>query len=156
MARSQPPLHHFCEHFYSCLRIFCIIPSAFLVSYSLPFSLQIHSNHFVLDHKLTAVIIFCLWLHSHKLTAVIIFCLWLHSAISHPHVVQLLGVCLEDTPKMILLELMDGGNLLSYLQEHQPGAVSQDLSNVTGFKTVKLHCSHVIITLSPKYHHLSP
>eukprot|EP00117_Sycon_ciliatum_P007720 scpid10526/ scgid10714/ Proto-oncogene tyrosine-protein kinase ROS; Proto-oncogene c-Ros; Proto-oncogene c-Ros-1; Receptor tyrosine kinase c-ros oncogene 1; c-Ros receptor tyrosine kinase len=40
----------------------------------------------------------------------------------HPNVIRLLGVCLDEHPKMIILELMDGGDLLSYLQANQPGA----------------------------------
>eukprot|EP00117_Sycon_ciliatum_P035830 scpid8533/ scgid27084/ Proto-oncogene tyrosine-protein kinase ROS; Proto-oncogene c-Ros; Proto-oncogene c-Ros-1; Receptor tyrosine kinase c-ros oncogene 1; c-Ros receptor tyrosine kinase len=40
----------------------------------------------------------------------------------HPNVIRLLGVCLDEDPKMILLELMDGGDLLSYLQSNKPGA----------------------------------
>jgi len=35
----------------------------------------------------------------------------------HKHVLRLLGVCLETDPPLLVLELMEAGDLLSYLRE---------------------------------------
>ncbi|ODM95791.1 Proto-oncogene tyrosine-protein kinase ROS [Orchesella cincta] len=38
----------------------------------------------------------------------------------HPHIIQLLGICVDTDPCFLLLELMSGGDLLSYLRSHRP------------------------------------
>ncbi|CAG7725945.1 unnamed protein product [Allacma fusca] len=38
----------------------------------------------------------------------------------HPHILQLLGICVDTDPCCLLLELMDGGDLLSYLRSNRP------------------------------------
>lgn len=38
------------------------------------------------------------------------------SKFDHPHILKLLGVCLLNEPQYIILELMEGGDLLSYLR----------------------------------------
>uniref|UniRef100_A0A8C8SIF0 Tyrosine-protein kinase receptor n=1 Tax=Pelusios castaneus TaxID=367368 RepID=A0A8C8SIF0_9SAUR len=40
----------------------------------------------------------------------------LMSKFNHPHILKLLGVCLSNEPQYIILELMEGGDLLSYLR----------------------------------------
>ncbi|XP_073432046.1 proto-oncogene tyrosine-protein kinase ROS isoform X2 [Dendrobates tinctorius] len=40
----------------------------------------------------------------------------LMSQFHHPNILKLLGVCLHNEPQYIILELMDGGDLLSYLR----------------------------------------
>ncbi|XP_073532013.1 proto-oncogene tyrosine-protein kinase ROS isoform X2 [Phyllobates terribilis] len=40
----------------------------------------------------------------------------LMSQFHHPNILKLLGVCLHNVPQYIILELMDGGDLLSYLR----------------------------------------
>uniref|UniRef100_A0A8C4YF70 Tyrosine-protein kinase receptor n=1 Tax=Gopherus evgoodei TaxID=1825980 RepID=A0A8C4YF70_9SAUR len=40
----------------------------------------------------------------------------LMSKFDHPHILKLLGVCLLNEPQYIILELMEGGDLLSYLR----------------------------------------
>lgn len=40
----------------------------------------------------------------------------LMSHFQHKHVLRLLGVCLDTDPPLLLLELMAGGDLLSYLR----------------------------------------
>ena len=43
----------------------------------------------------------------------------LMSTIKHENVVSLLGVCLDTDAQLIILELMDGGDLLAYLRVHR-------------------------------------
>ncbi|XP_053212804.1 proto-oncogene tyrosine-protein kinase ROS-like isoform X2 [Panonychus citri] len=38
----------------------------------------------------------------------------------HPHILKVLGVCLDPGNNSILLELMEGGDLLSYLRDERP------------------------------------
>lgn len=40
----------------------------------------------------------------------------LMSNFRHKHIISLLGVCLDNDPYFLLLELMEGGDLLSYLR----------------------------------------
>ncbi|XP_070569168.1 proto-oncogene tyrosine-protein kinase ROS-like [Ptychodera flava] len=48
----------------------------------------------------------------------------LMSNFKHPHILQLLGVCLDNDPQFIILELMEAGDLLSYLRSCRPTAAS--------------------------------
>lgn len=43
-------------------------------------------------------------------------CFLLFSKFDHPHILKLLGVCLLNEPQYLILELMEGGDLLSYLR----------------------------------------
>jgi len=47
------------------------------------------------------------------------------SNFKHEHILQLLGVCLDNDPQFIILELMEAGDLLSYLRASRPSAVSR-------------------------------
>lgn len=38
----------------------------------------------------------------------------------HPHILQLVGICIDTDPCCLLLELMDNGDLLSYLRSNRP------------------------------------
>ncbi|NXA42101.1 ROS1 kinase, partial [Eudromia elegans] len=49
----------------------------------------------------------------------------LMSKFDHPHILKLLGVCLLNEPQYLILELMEGGDLLSYLR----GARKQKLQS---------------------------
>lgn len=40
----------------------------------------------------------------------------LMSNFRHDHIIRLLGVCLDSDPQYIILELMEGGDLLTYLR----------------------------------------
>ena len=42
----------------------------------------------------------------------------------HEHILQLLGVCLNTDPQFLILELMEGGDLLSYLRSARPALVN--------------------------------
>lgn len=46
------------------------------------------------------------------------------SNFKHDHILGLLGVCLDNDPQFIILELMEGGDLLSFLRANRPSAVS--------------------------------
>lgn len=39
----------------------------------------------------------------------------------HPHIIQLMGLCVDTDPCYLLLELMGEGDLLSYLRSNRPG-----------------------------------
>lgn len=38
----------------------------------------------------------------------------------HKHILQLIGVCFDNDPNFIILELMEEGDLLSYLRRNRP------------------------------------
>ncbi|KAK7868921.1 hypothetical protein R5R35_014230 [Gryllus longicercus] len=44
----------------------------------------------------------------------------LMSNFKHEHILQLLGVCLDNDPNFIIMELMESGDLLSYLRSSRP------------------------------------
>lgn len=48
----------------------------------------------------------------------------LMSNFKHAHILELLGVCLDNDPNFIIMELMEGGDLLSYLRASRPLIVS--------------------------------
>ncbi|XP_075719818.1 proto-oncogene tyrosine-protein kinase ROS [Rhinoderma darwinii] len=48
------------------------------------------------------------------------------SQFHHPNILKLLGVCLYNEPQYIILELMDGGDLLSYLRGARSNTHVQD------------------------------
>lgn len=48
----------------------------------------------------------------------------------HAHILQLLGVCLDKDPNFIIMELMEGGDLLSYLRASRPLIVSKVLLHI--------------------------
>ncbi|ESO85684.1 hypothetical protein LOTGIDRAFT_107599, partial [Lottia gigantea] len=42
------------------------------------------------------------------------------SKFNHPNIVKLIGVCFDKTPRYIVLELLDGGDLKMFLRESRP------------------------------------
>ena len=48
----------------------------------------------------------------------------LMSHFKHEHILQLLGVCLDNDPHFIIMELMEGGDLLTYLRSTRKSSVS--------------------------------
>ena len=42
----------------------------------------------------------------------------------HDHILNLLAICLDNDPAFLILELMEGGDLLSYLRSNRPSPVS--------------------------------
>ncbi|KAG7298946.1 DNA glycosylase/AP lyase ros1 [Plutella xylostella] len=46
------------------------------------------------------------------------------SNFKHSHILRLLGVCPDNDPHYIIMELMEGGDLLSYLRAKRSALVS--------------------------------
>lgn len=42
----------------------------------------------------------------------------------HPHIIQLMGICVDTDPCCLLLELMGEGDLLSHLRSNRPGGAA--------------------------------
>uniref|UniRef100_A0A4W3HAD8 Tyrosine-protein kinase receptor n=1 Tax=Callorhinchus milii TaxID=7868 RepID=A0A4W3HAD8_CALMI len=57
----------------------------------------------------------------------------------HPHILRLLGVCLLNEPQYIILELMEGGDLLTYLRESR--TLRRSLLDVTDLLDISLDVS---------------
>ncbi|NXK04370.1 ROS1 kinase, partial [Herpetotheres cachinnans] len=55
----------------------------------------------------------------------------LMSKFDHPHILKLLGVCLLNEPQYLILELMEGGDLLSYLRGARKQKLQGPLLTVT-------------------------
>ncbi|NXJ83328.1 ROS1 kinase, partial [Trogon melanurus] len=55
----------------------------------------------------------------------------LMSKFDHPHILKLLGVCLLNEPQYLILELMEGGDLLSYLRGARKQKLQSPLLTVT-------------------------
>ncbi|KAF4796561.1 hypothetical protein TURU_082759 [Turdus rufiventris] len=55
----------------------------------------------------------------------------LMSKFDHPHILKLLGVCLLNEPQYLILELMEGGDLLSYLRGARKKKFQSPLLRVT-------------------------
>lgn len=49
------------------------------------------------------------------------------SKFNHPNIVHFIGVCFEKHPRFIILELLAGGDLKSFLRESRPKTVSLEL-----------------------------
>jgi hypothetical protein len=47
------------------------------------------------------------------------------AALVHPHIVRVVGVCFKTTPQFIVVELMEGGDLLHYVIEHKQTALTE-------------------------------
>lgn len=48
----------------------------------------------------------------------------LMSNFKHEHILGLIGICFDDNNLYIIMELMQGGDLLSFLRQSRPSAVS--------------------------------
>eukprot|EP00062_Callorhinchus_milii_P014320 gi/632963423/ref/XP_007897871.1/ PREDICTED: proto-oncogene tyrosine-protein kinase ROS [Callorhinchus milii] len=59
----------------------------------------------------------------------------------HPHILRLLGVCLLNEPQYIILELMEGGDLLTYLRESRTVPLRRSLLDVTDLLDISLDVS---------------
>ncbi|KAJ7406712.1 proto-oncogene tyrosine-protein kinase ROS isoform X2 [Willisornis vidua] len=56
---------------------------------------------------------------------------YLMSKFDHPHILKLLGVCLLNEPQYLILELMEGGDLLSYLRGTRKQKLQSPLLTMT-------------------------
>ena len=46
----------------------------------------------------------------------------------HEHILNLNAICLDNDPNFLILELMEGGDLLSYLRQNRPKGLNQNVS----------------------------
>ncbi|XP_064411290.1 proto-oncogene tyrosine-protein kinase ROS [Latimeria chalumnae] len=65
----------------------------------------------------------------------------LMSQFDHPHILKLLGVCLLNEPQYIILELMEGGDLLSYLRGARATVIRGPLLSVEDLLDICLDVS---------------
>ena len=49
----------------------------------------------------------------------------------HEHILSLIAICLDNDPNFLILELMEGGDLLSYLRTSRPSPVLCPVAPVT-------------------------
>ncbi|XP_058604533.1 proto-oncogene tyrosine-protein kinase ROS-like isoform X3 [Onychostoma macrolepis] len=63
---------------------------------------------------------------------------YLMSQFNHPNILRLLGVCLLNEPHYLILELMEGGDLRSYLRAARPTTSHKELLNLTSLLDVSL------------------
>ena len=56
------------------------------------------------------------------------------SKFNHPNIVHFIGVCFEKHPRFIILELLAGGDLKSFLRETRPKPVSLQSFRTDNFK----------------------
>lgn len=54
----------------------------------------------------------------------------LMSNFRHKHILSLLGVCLDNDPHFIIMELMEAGDLLGYLRARRPMLVRKSHLNL--------------------------
>ena len=57
------------------------------------------------------------------------------SKFMHKNVVKCLGVCFQELPKYIVLELLQGGDLRTFLRESRPTRVNKCPVNIRSFFT---------------------
>ncbi|XP_039528142.1 proto-oncogene tyrosine-protein kinase ROS [Pimephales promelas] len=62
----------------------------------------------------------------------------LMSQFNHPNILRLLGVCLLNEPHYLILELMEGGDLQSYLRGARPTNTHKGLLNLTSLLDISL------------------
>jgi len=53
------------------------------------------------------------------------------SKFNHPNIVHLIGVCFDNHPRYIVLELLAGGDLKTFLRESRPRQVSTYIASET-------------------------
>ena len=46
----------------------------------------------------------------------------------HDHILNLIAICLDNDPNFLILELMEAGDLLSYLRANRPNALTQGVT----------------------------
>ncbi|XP_076250339.1 receptor protein-tyrosine kinase sevenless isoform X2 [Rhynchophorus ferrugineus] len=70
----------------------------------------------------------------------------LMSHFKHEHILQLLGVCLDNDPQFIIMELMEGGDLLTYLRSSR-----NQLNNTPTLNLIELLKMCLDVTKGCKY-----
>uniref|UniRef100_A0A8C1EQI4 Tyrosine-protein kinase receptor n=1 Tax=Cyprinus carpio carpio TaxID=630221 RepID=A0A8C1EQI4_CYPCA len=66
---------------------------------------------------------------------------YLMSQFNHPNILRLLGVCLLNEPHYLILELMDGGDLRSYLRGARPTTNYKELLNLISLLDISLNAA---------------
>ena len=56
-------------------------------------------------------------------------CVCVYSKFDHTNVVKLIGVCFDTRPYYIVLELLDGGDLKTFLRQVRPRQVPYSLAS---------------------------
>ncbi|KAI2654214.1 Proto-oncogene tyrosine-protein kinase ROS [Labeo rohita] len=63
---------------------------------------------------------------------------YLMSQFNHPNILRLIGVCLRNEPHYLILELMEGGDLRSYLRGARPTANRKELLSLNSLLDISL------------------
>lgn len=72
----------------------------------------------------------------------------LMSNFKHEHILQLIGVCLDNDPHYIIMELMQGGDLLTYLRSSRNPSVRLMLPNFLEFSIFFLNFENLTYFLN--------
>ncbi|KAG9336261.1 hypothetical protein JZ751_002608, partial [Albula glossodonta] len=75
----------------------------------------------------------------------------LMSQFDHPNILRLLGVCLQNEPQYLILELMEGGDLRSYLQGARTSASQRILLNLMDLLSISLDAARGCAYLEMKH-----
>uniref|UniRef100_A0A671SRF4 receptor protein-tyrosine kinase n=1 Tax=Sinocyclocheilus anshuiensis TaxID=1608454 RepID=A0A671SRF4_9TELE len=70
-----------------------------------------------------------------------VLCSWLFSQFNHPNILRLLGVCLLNEPHYLILEMMDRGDLRSYLRGARPTTNHKELLNLTSLLDISFNAA---------------
>jgi len=57
---------------------------------------------------------------------------------NHPHILRLLAVCLDNHPHSLILELMEGGDLLKYLRRNRPTSSTSSCLTMTDLLAISV------------------
>ena len=60
-----------------------------------------------------------------------------YSKFNHPNIVRFIGICFEKHPRLIVLELLEGGDLKTFLRESRPKPVSSYFRSSFPFNAVE-------------------
>ena len=63
----------------------------------------------------------------------------------HEHILSLIAICLDNDPNFLILELMEGGDLLSYLRTRRPSPVICPVAPVTLLDLVQVSAPKISI-----------
>uniref|UniRef100_A0A673FQW6 receptor protein-tyrosine kinase n=1 Tax=Sinocyclocheilus rhinocerous TaxID=307959 RepID=A0A673FQW6_9TELE len=66
---------------------------------------------------------------------------YLMSQFNHPNILRLLGVCLLNEPHYLILEMMDRGDLRSYLRGARPTTNHKELLNLTSLLDISFNAA---------------
>ena len=67
------------------------------------------------------------------------------SKFQHPNIVNFMGVCFDKHPRYIILELLAGGDLKSFLRESRSKPVSSNKSRKNILETTFYRNDHLLL-----------